>query len=117
MAYFAIVTSPSSSRDAAMYMNKTITLVRERLAQESLAPSDSILFYVLALAMASDGLGNSDMVKLHLAGLAQLIHLRGGMAALAQKHSLQIKSCRFVSLQLKTHAPLLIGVMSCTKQT
>ncbi|KAH8889177.1 hypothetical protein GQ53DRAFT_842910 [Thozetella sp. PMI_491] len=94
-AYADVIKSPAFGRTSAMYMNKTIHFVQQRLADDSLATTDTTLFGVLALAMVTDGLGNIDGVKWHLNAISQLIKLRGGMAALSQKPSLQIKCCRF----------------------
>ena len=93
--YFDVVKRQTFGPTVVMHMNMAIILQRKRLAATSLTIIDSIIFFVLALAMFSEALDDLEVAKKHLHGLYQLIKLRGGVAALDEKHSLQIKCCRF----------------------
>lgn len=102
-AYFAFVKSQTSlSPMAIMHMNKTMIILRNKLAEANPVLTDSTIYTVLALASVSEALDDLDTAKQHLNGLHQLIRLRGGISALAQKPSLQIKCCRYVPACLES---------------
>ncbi|KAJ9137498.1 hypothetical protein NKR23_g9042 [Pleurostoma richardsiae] len=102
-AYFDSFRSQSLGLRATIHMNKAIVFLRKTLGQPNLVITDSLIFVVLALALISEALGEVDAAQKHLHGLCQLIKLRGGIAAIAQKHSLQVKCCRLdLAFALKT---------------
>ena len=94
--YFDVFKSQTFGPTAIVHTNKTIARLQNQLAEANLAITDSTIFTVLALAMASASQNDLEAAKKHLHGLSQLIKLRGGIPALNQKWSLQIKCCRFV---------------------
>lgn len=95
-AYFDFVKSRRFGPAAMMHTNETISLLQKTLAQAHLIVTDSTLFTVLALAMVAEVSDDLETAKNHIRGLHQLILLRGGMPAISQKRTLQIKCCRFV---------------------
>lgn len=94
--YFDVIKSQILGPTAIVHTNKTIARLQRQLAEANLEITDSTIFTVLALAMASASQNDLEAAKKHLHGLSQLIKLRGGMPALNQKWSLQIKCLRFV---------------------
>ncbi|KAL2167994.1 hypothetical protein VTG60DRAFT_529 [Thermothelomyces hinnuleus] len=76
------------------HLNKSLRLLREKLAVTELAISDSTISTVLTLTMFSDILGYSDAAQQHLKGLYQLVSLRGGIQALRHNPELQFKVLR-----------------------
>ena len=105
LAYFDVVKSQTFGPTAIMHTNKAIVLLQKKLGEPSKIVTDSILYVVLMLAMFSEALDDLETVEKHIHGLHQLIKLRGGIGTLSQKHSLQIKCCRFVCLPVKVHSP------------
>lgn len=94
--YFDAIRGQDSEPTLIMHMNNAIVVVQNKLADANLVVADSTIFTVLALAMISEVLGDAEAATKHLHGLYELIKLRGGVASLAKKHTLQIKCCRYV---------------------
>ncbi|KAH8895361.1 hypothetical protein GQ53DRAFT_839014 [Thozetella sp. PMI_491] len=93
-AYLDLLHYQKVGTRAIVHMNKTISYLRERLTSVQFAPSNSILFVVLSLAMATNELGDFEAARNHLHGLHRMVMLRGGLAALVAQRSLQMKICR-----------------------
>jgi hypothetical protein len=96
-AYLDLLHHQKVGTVAMVHMAKTMSHLREQLNSDQFAPSNSVLFVVLSLAMATIELGDFEAARKHLHGLHRMVMLRGGLVALAAQRSLQMKICRSVS--------------------
>lgn len=94
--HFDIVQSCDQQFQKLLNMNCSLPLLRKQLASSDVVVADSIIFKVVALALASEAFDELDEASIHLRGLHTMIKFRGGLMALAGKRSLQIKCCRSV---------------------
>lgn len=72
-------------------------LLRKKLLHGNEATSDSTIFTIMTIAMASEIFGDLEAAKKHLIGLYQVLHIRGGIKTLSSSRLLQFKCFRFVS--------------------
>jgi hypothetical protein len=70
---------------------KTLTLLNEQLSKPTNQLNDSTITVVVSLAVMSDAMGDFEALKAHIAGLRQMIRLRGGMNAFRNNAQLYIK--------------------------
>lgn len=94
--YTHLMRSRRRSVTVLAYMNEVIAMLQAKLAHSDLSMADSTIFTILVLAVVSEGLGGIKSARDHLNALHQLIALRGGIATLSLKRSLQMECCRFV---------------------
>jgi hypothetical protein len=76
------------------YLNRTMHTLRENLADDERATSDSTISTVLTLVMLSDVMGDTSAAKKHMQGLYQLVSIRGGIVGLRHNMDLQAKVLR-----------------------
>ena len=93
--FFDIGRCRNASLQVLVHMSSAIGQLRMALGEAELVVTDSMIFIVVALALVSQAFDeDNDSAVTHIRGLHQLIKLRGGVAALAGKRSLQVKCCR-----------------------
>ncbi|OIW25245.1 hypothetical protein CONLIGDRAFT_636319 [Coniochaeta ligniaria NRRL 30616] len=112
--HFDIVRSRDQQLQKLVHMSNSLGPLRKQLASSDVVVTDSMVFVVVALALVSEAFDELDDALMHLRGLHTMIKLRGGLAALAHKRSLQIKCCRVdLALTMRTgEKPLLFSVDS-----
>lgn len=94
--YFDTVKSRIYGPDAMRHMNRAMFLLRKKLEHGNEAISDSTIFTIMTIAMASETFGDLEAAKKHLDGLYQVLHARGGIGTLAHSRLLQFKCFRLV---------------------
>jgi len=82
------------SRNSRYHLNRTLTLLSERLKNYELALTDSSFASVTSLSILADFLEDASASRAHAAGLRQMVRLRGGIASLSHNCHLQAKICR-----------------------
>lgn len=96
--YFDTVKSGIYGPNAMRHMNRAMLVLRKKLLHGNEAISDSTIFAITTIAMASEIFGDLESAKKHLNGLYQVLHVRGGIITLAHSRLLQFKCFRFVSI-------------------
>ncbi|KAK4120924.1 hypothetical protein N657DRAFT_692803 [Parathielavia appendiculata] len=92
--FFDFVREAKFGPKVIYYLNKTLQTLREHLADDELATSNSTISTVLTLVMLSDVMDDTAAAKNHLQGLYQLVNIRGGILALQNHMDLQAKVLR-----------------------
>ncbi|KAH8892276.1 hypothetical protein GQ53DRAFT_686240 [Thozetella sp. PMI_491] len=93
-AYFDMRRRQPPGASAAAEMGKTMVALQSNIGSRGLATADTTIFAVLALLMCADIFEDSTAAEKHLAGLRQMLSLRGGLQSLRDNVTLQIKCCR-----------------------
>lgn len=73
------------------HLQKTFSLLNDRLDVQGAHDSDSILYVVLMLTMLAAWTGDWSSVSAHMAGLRKIVELRGGLSYLVQRPKLHFK--------------------------
>jgi hypothetical protein len=76
------------------HMRKSITMLNQRLSDESLALMDSTMGVVIILAMMADLHGDQKATLAHGEGLQKMVKLRGGLLKFHSNRELQTKIYR-----------------------
>jgi len=94
-SYFDWVARSGPSKQSMLHESKTLDLLQSRLAlkdRESI--SDSTIAVVLVHVLIPALIGDLKMAIAHMAGLARMVSMRGGLSALQDNMHLQGKVCR-----------------------
>ncbi|CAH0023355.1 unnamed protein product [Clonostachys rhizophaga] len=76
------------------HLQKTISLLNERLSDNILARNDATISIVLNLTRLADYSGDEEAKQTHIGGLQRLVHLRGGLDAFRSNNKMWIKLSR-----------------------
>ncbi|GAD92297.1 hypothetical protein PVAR5_0887 [Paecilomyces variotii No. 5] len=109
-AYFDLASSQTFGPTAIVHMNKTMFLLRNKLAEADLVITDATIFTVLALVLFSKALDDHAAAQKHLYGLHELVKIRGGIVSLSHKPLLQMKCCRSVPTRKTVLSPRLTAM-------
>jgi hypothetical protein len=73
------------------HLRKTIAFLNERLSDSAVSLRDSTVAVVLTLVELAGVLGDYAAVRAHIAGLQQMVRLRGGLEGFRDNTKLHIK--------------------------
>ncbi|KAH9866761.1 hypothetical protein J1614_008454 [Plenodomus biglobosus] len=90
--------------NSEILMTDSISLVRKQIEDPSLALRDTTINSVITLAAIEFGKGNTDIGKMHIDGIINMVHLRGGIQRVKFTSPLTARMVPWVSLIL-THRP------------
>lgn len=79
------------ARATYFHLRKTIANLNEHLSDSAVYLWDSTVAVVVILAMLADVFGDYGAVRAHIAGLQQIIRLRGGLESFRENTKLHIK--------------------------
>ncbi|OLN81321.1 hypothetical protein CCHL11_08585 [Colletotrichum chlorophyti] len=82
------------SKKTNFHIWKTVSLLKENIADQSLATSDSTIATILAMCFVAEIVGDYAGAAAHVAGLRQIVGLRGGVQNFRHNTQLQVKICR-----------------------
>jgi hypothetical protein len=108
--HFDIVRSRDKQFQKLVYMGNYLGPLRMQLTSREVVVTNSMIFMVVALALVSEAFDELDDALMHLRGLSMMIKIRGGLAALASKRSLQIKCCRLVLCSPDVQADYMLSI-------
>jgi hypothetical protein len=94
--YFSCIQNQSFGPKILTHINRATHQLQTLLCEGSPVITDGTMLTVLGLALVSLNFGDLEAAKKHVSGMRDLIRFRGGIQTLSQKHSLQIKCCRYV---------------------
>ncbi|KAI5457499.1 hypothetical protein BGZ63DRAFT_79872 [Mariannaea sp. PMI_226] len=85
-----------NSGGALVHFITTLSILQQRISysREHSALSDSTILVVVGLVMLATACGDLEIAQNHLAGLAKMVMLRGGISAFHNNRELQAKICR-----------------------
>ncbi|KAL0934604.1 uncharacterized protein CTRU02_211403 [Colletotrichum truncatum] len=82
------------SKKTNYHICKTLNLLNQNLANPDTALTDSTLATVVTMSMMSEVFGDRASSAAHVAGLQQIVKLRGGVESLKHNLHLYVKLCR-----------------------
>lgn len=85
------------SISAERHLQCTLRLLQKKIdevCEQGLAVPDSLLIVVMNLADAAQLKGETNAAAIHIAGLAKMVALRGGLRKLTTHNNLPVKVCR-----------------------
>ncbi|RVX70132.1 hypothetical protein B0A52_06304 [Exophiala mesophila] len=83
------------SETTSLQLQRTLKHLNRQLSSNNNRLRDSTLYVIVNLAWVADISGDSQAAKVHMAGLEQLVHLRGGMQVLKSQKKLRVNIERF----------------------
>lgn len=93
-SFFDFVGQARFGEKAIHHLNRSLHTLRQNLADNQLATSDSTISTVITLALLSDVMGDATAATNHMQGLYQLVNIRGGIPGLRHNSELQSKVLR-----------------------
>lgn len=96
MAYFDWLQGPDRSVTQIQHANQTLFALQERLYDSQLGTSDPTICVVVCLVTTSALVRDYESAQKHMAGLAKMVDLRGGLGAFKENGQVQLKLCRCV---------------------
>ncbi|KAF5677628.1 hypothetical protein FHETE_1679 [Fusarium heterosporum] len=96
-AYFDMILGREHGSLSQFHFLKTVRLLQERLSnpQDSKAISDATIMVVVTLGLVAELIGDRAAAESHVAGMARIINLRGGLEMLRYDNPrLPAKVCR-----------------------
>ncbi|KAJ5815165.1 hypothetical protein N7474_006942 [Penicillium riverlandense] len=102
-------------RISEILMADSVTLLRRKIEDTTLAVQDGTLNSVITLATIEFGKGNINVSEMHVDGVKKLVHMRGGINAVRQTNPLTARMVSWVSMlimgypQFETQDDLGIG--------
>jgi hypothetical protein len=94
-SYFDWTSRGAPSKRSMVHESKTLALLQHRITQGSPNPiSDNTIAVVVALVLTKALVGELKTAFTHMAGLARMVSMRGGVRAFQSNAQLQIKVCR-----------------------
>lgn len=88
-------SSPPNRQDGNVHGTKTLTLLRERLAEPAgMATSDTTVSVVVSFVTIAAVVGDREVAGRHMEGLARIVELRGGLGTLRGSPQTLIKVYR-----------------------
>ena len=85
------------SETTSLQLQRTLKHLNRQLSSNNNRLRDSTLYVIVNLAWVADISGDSQAAKVHMAGLEQLVHLRGGMQVLKSQKKLRVNIERSVT--------------------
>ncbi|KAL2162893.1 hypothetical protein VTH06DRAFT_6729 [Thermothelomyces fergusii] len=86
-----------------LLMADSVALLRRKVEDASLAVQDGTLNSVITLATIEFGKGNTRVAEMHVDGVKQLVHLRGGINSVRQTSPLTARMVSWVSMLIMGH--------------
>nr|BAX09281.1 hypothetical protein [Aspergillus stellatus] len=84
-------------------MADSVTLLRRKVLDLSLAVHDGTMNSVITLAAIEFGKGNTKISQMHVDGVKKLVHLRGGINSVRQTSPLTARMVSWVSMLVMGH--------------
>ncbi|KAJ5606007.1 hypothetical protein N7510_008788 [Penicillium lagena] len=88
-------------RTSDILMADSVTLLRRRIEDTTLAVQDGTLNSVITLATIEFGKGNVNVSEMHVDGVKRLVRMRGGINAVKQTNPLTARMVSWVSMLIK----------------
>lgn len=78
-------------RTTALYLCKTLSLLRDRVGQRNVMEDEAMLYAVIQLAVLAAVFGDWEAAIAHISGLQKIVQLRGGIEFLRARPKLRFK--------------------------
>ncbi|KAJ5677604.1 uncharacterized protein N7477_003237 [Penicillium maclennaniae] len=85
-------------RSSEILMADSVALLRRKIENASLAVQDGTMNSVITLATIEFGKGNNKIAEMHVEGVKQLVHMRGGINSVRQTSPLTARMISWVSM-------------------
>lgn len=82
------------SKKTSFHVWKTLNLLTQNIADQDLALADSTVATIVSMCMVAELFGDHQSAAAHVAGMHQIVELRGGIESFRHNLQLQIKICR-----------------------
>ncbi|KAJ5975472.1 hypothetical protein N7481_009179 [Penicillium waksmanii] len=90
-------------RSSEILMADSVTLLRRKIEDTSLAVQDGTMNSVITLATIEFGKGNHEISQMHIEGVKRLVTLRGGINSVRQTSPLTARMITWVSMLIMGH--------------